>query len=62
MHMLSQMDPDLYREVLQKQTEAWDALIAAFATPWDRLFEPGRAPENRVSIEDVLADLAYGRD
>ena len=62
MHMLSQMDPDLYREVLRKQTAVWDALIAAFGTPWDRLFEPWRAPENRVSIEDVLADLAYGRD
>ncbi|MBW1832670.1 MAG: hypothetical protein JRG93_14190 [Deltaproteobacteria bacterium] len=62
MHMLSQMDPDLYREVLRKQTEAWDALIAAFATTWDRLFELRRAPENRVSIEDVLADLTYGRD
>ena len=62
MHMLSQMDPDLYREVLRKQTEVWDALIAAFATTWDRLFEPRRVPEHRVSIEDVLADLAYGRD
>jgi hypothetical protein len=39
------MDPDLYREVLRKQTEVWDALIAAFGTTWDRLFEPWRAPE-----------------
>ena len=62
MHMLSQMDPDLYREVLRKQTEVWDALITAFAATWDRLFEPRWAPENRVSIEEVLADLAYGRD
>ncbi|MBW2160707.1 MAG: hypothetical protein JRH14_12240 [Deltaproteobacteria bacterium] len=62
MHMLSQMDPDLYREVLRKQAEVWDDLIAAFAATWDRLFEPRWTPENRVSIEDVLADLAYGRD
>jgi hypothetical protein len=56
------MDPDLYREVLRKQAEVWDDLIAAFAATWDRLFEPRWTPENRVSIEDVLADLAYGRD
>ncbi len=62
MHTLSQMDPDLHKEVLRKQTEVWDALIVAFARTWDRLFEPRPAAEHRVSIEDVLADLAYGRD
>jgi len=56
------MDPDLYREVRRKQTEVWDALITAFAATWDRLFQPPWEPENRVSIEEVLADLAYGRD
>jgi len=56
------MDPDLYREVLRKQAEVWDDLIAAFSDAWDRLFQPRWTPENRLSIEDILADLAYGRE
>ena len=62
MHMLNQVDPDLYREVLRKQAKVWDDLIAAFSDAWDRLFQPRWTPENRVSIKDILADLAYGRE
>jgi hypothetical protein len=62
MHMLNQLDPDLYREVLRKQAEVWDDLIVAFTAAWDRLLEPRWTPGNRVSIEDILADLAYGRE
>jgi len=62
MHMLKQMDPKLYAEVLRKQAQAWDDLIAAFTEPWDRWFRPRWTPESRISLEDVLADLAYGRD
>jgi hypothetical protein len=56
------MDPKLYREVLRKQAQVWDDLIAAFTDTWDRLFQPLWTTENRVTTDDVLADLAYGRD
>jgi hypothetical protein len=56
------MDPKLYREVLRRQARMWDALIAALMEPWDRWLRPRWTPENRISIEDVLFDLAYGRD
>ena len=36
MHMLKQMDPDLYLEVLRKQAQVWDDLIAAFEDTWTR--------------------------
>lgn len=62
MHTLYQMDPKLYREVLRRQARMWDALIAALMEPWDRWLRPRWTPENRISIEDVLFDLAYGRD
>ncbi|MBW2380593.1 MAG: hypothetical protein JRG70_13750 [Deltaproteobacteria bacterium] len=62
MHTLNQMDPKLYREVRRKQAQVWDDLIAAFIDTWDRTFQPLWTTENRISIDDVLADLAYGRD
>ncbi|MBW2626473.1 MAG: hypothetical protein JRE45_02535 [Deltaproteobacteria bacterium] len=62
MHTLKQMDPKLYAEVIRKQAQVWDDLIAAFTDTWDRLFQPLWTAENRVSVDDVLADLAYGRD
>ena len=62
MHTLNQMDPRLAREVLRKQAEVWDILIAAFTDTWDRMFQPLWTADNRVSTDDVLADLAYGRD
>ena len=62
MDTASQMDRELYRRVVRKQVEMWDGLIAAFSAAWDRAFQPRWTAENRVSLEDVLADLAYGRD
>jgi hypothetical protein len=62
MDTASQMDPKLYREVVRKRVEVWDTVIAAFTTGWDRVFQPRWTPENRVIMDDVLADLAYGRE
>jgi hypothetical protein len=62
MHTLNQMDPRLARQVRRKQAEVWDILIAAFTDTWDRMFQPLWTADNRVSTDDVLADLAYGRD
>jgi hypothetical protein len=62
MHTLNQMDPQLYKEVVRRRAQMWDELITAFMAPWDRLFRPQWMPENRISVEDVLFDLAHGRD
>jgi len=62
MHMLNQMDPNLYLAVRQKQAQVWDDLIAALTANWSRHFRPRWTPENRISLEDILGDLAYGRD
>lgn len=62
MHMLKQMDPNLYLEVRRKQAQLWDELIAAFEDSLERWVSPVRRPETGISIEEVLADLAYGRD
>jgi len=39
MHTLKQMDPKLYAEVIRKQAQVWDDLIAAFTDTWDRFNE-----------------------
>ena len=62
MHTLSQMDPNLYLEVRRKQARVWDDLIAAVREAWNRRFKPRWTPESKISLEDVLGDLAYGRD
>jgi len=46
MHMLKQMDPDLYLEVLRKQAQVWDDLIAAFEDTWTRWAKLPWTPEN----------------
>jgi hypothetical protein len=56
------MDPDLYLEVLRKQAQVWEDLMAAFEDTWTRWAKLPWTPENSISLEDVLADLAYGRD
>ena len=62
MHELKQMDPKLYLKVLRTRAQFWDQVIAAFEDRLERWFNPVRSPEARISIEDVLTDLAYGRD
>ena len=62
MHTLNQMDPRLASQVLRRQAEVWDILISAFTDTWDRMFQPLWTADNQVSTDDVLADLAYGRD
>ena len=62
MHTLKQMDPKLYLKVRRTQAQFWDQLIAAFEDSLERWFRPLRSLEAAISIEEVLADLAYGRD
>ncbi len=61
MHMLNQMDPSLYAEVLRKQEQAWTDMMAAFEDVWKRSFRRRWTVAARISIEEVLADLDYGR-
>jgi hypothetical protein len=56
------MDPNLYLEVRRKQARVWDDLIAAVRETWNRRFKPRWTPKSKISLEDVLGDLAYGRD
>jgi hypothetical protein len=62
MHILKQMDPNLYLEVVRKQAQVWDDLMAAFEDTWTRWAKLPWTLENSISLDDVLADLAYGRD
>ena len=66
MHTLYQMNPKLHAEVRRKQVQVWDDLIAAFAelrNHWSkRRVRPRWTEESTISLQDVLADLAYGRD
>jgi len=62
MHTLNQMDPNLYLEVLRKQAQVWTDLMEAVEDMWSWSFSFDWAVEASVSEEEVLGDLAYGRD
>jgi len=62
MEMLNQIDPKLHREVRRRQAEFWDACIHALAATLELAFQRVRPVEPSISIEEVAADLAYGRD
>jgi hypothetical protein len=56
------MDPNLYMEVLRRQAQVWTDLRTAFEETWNRSFSLRWTVETGISGEEVLADLAYGRD
>ena len=62
MHTLNQMDPNLYLEVLRRQAQVWSDLRTALEETWNRSFSLRWTVETRISGEEVLADLGYGRD
>ena len=62
MHTVSQMDPDLYTRALRKQAELWDRIIAVLSGEWERGWSPTWTVNPRVTLEDVMEDLEYGRD
>ena len=61
MEMLNQIDPKLYREVRRRQAEFWDSVVRAFAVTLEHAFRV-RSVDPSISVEEVAADLAYGRD
>jgi hypothetical protein len=62
MEMLNQIDPKLHREVRRRQVEFWDSCIRALAETLELALGRVRSVEPAVSLEEVAADLAYGRD
>jgi hypothetical protein len=62
MEMLNQIDPKLQREVRRRQAEFWDSCIRALAEALEQAFPRLGSEEPRISVEEVTADLAYGRD
>ena len=62
MHRPNQIHPNLYLEALRKQADAWHELIAAFENSWSRSFGQDWRVDPAISVEEVVADLSYGRD
>jgi hypothetical protein len=62
MEMLNQIDPKLHHEVRRRQAELWDSCIHALASILELAFQKIRSVELSISVEEVAADLAYGRD
>ena len=62
MHTVRQMDSNLYLAALRKQAEVWEGLLTALEDSWDRWVRRQWALESVISVEEVLADLDYGRD
>ena len=62
MQMLNQMDPRLYLEARRKQGELWTTVLDAIESAWERAKAPPWTVDIRISIDDVLEDLAHGRD
>jgi len=56
------MDPNLYADVLRKQAQVWTELMDAAEDIWNRSLSLDWVAEPSISEEEVLADLAYGRD
>lgn len=62
MHMLKHMDPNLYQEVLRKRTRVWEELFGLLTEAWSRRCQKRASWRREISTEDILADLAHGRD
>jgi hypothetical protein len=62
MEMLNQIDPELHREVRRRQVEFWDSCISALVEAVELALGRVRSVEPAISLEEVAADLAYGRD
>lgn len=62
MHGLNQMDTELYSNVLRKQSEVWTDLATALGDTWRRALSPAWTVEVEISMDEILADLSYGRE
>lgn len=62
MYILRHMDPELYDEVLRRRAAVWTDFAAWLTRGWKRARMRRPRVETPVLPEEVLADLAYGRD
>ena len=62
MHIVSQIDPDLYARARRKQSEVWDRVVAAIGGEWERGWSRTWRVRPDIVLEDVMEDLGYGRD
>jgi hypothetical protein len=62
MHILNQMDPKLHAEVRRRRAEVGTDLMQALEDAWTFWLARRWKSEASVSVDEILADLAYGRD
>lgn len=59
---VSHIDPELYHRVLRKQADLWDRIIDAMGGEWERAWSQRWSVDPYITVEEVLEDLAFGRD
>lgn len=62
MHMLRQIDPELHREVLRNRERVWIDLAHWLGDAWTRVRGRPWRVEVPIRVDEVLTDLAYGRE
>lgn len=62
MHIVNQMNPDLYVRARQKQAELWDRIIAMVSGEWARGWSRTWTVHPAIVLDEVMEDLEYGRE
>jgi hypothetical protein len=62
MHTLYHVDRNLDNPVLRMRSRAWSEMARAIEEAWKSSAAMDWSVKTEISIEEILADLAYGRD
>lgn len=62
MHTLYHVDRDIHNHVLRMQTRVWSDVVRALEEAWKSSARIDWSVETEISIDELLADLAYGRE
>jgi len=62
MHMVRQLNPQVYVRARQKQAELWDRIIAMVGGEWERGWSPSWTVHPVLRVDEVMEDLNYGRE
>jgi len=62
MHTIHQIDPTLYARARREEAELWDRILAVLSGEWERGWSLKWVVEPRISTEEVMEDLEFGRD
>ncbi len=62
MHMLRHIDPELHQEVLRRRARVWSDLASWLGGAWQRAWRGRWRVDVPILIDEVLTDLAYGRE